>query len=109
MNVKDFTDNIKPCSDLVAFKWVTPQSNGGLILSQEYFKVAIRPGHVLVGEVLATGKNVKSFTKGNRFLIHEYAIKSFHGYWEEGKVYYTEQDQIPATVPDDYVGMTIRK
>ena len=108
MDLKNFTNKIRPCGNLVAFKWIPPQSKGGIVLSQKCFDVAIRPGHVFVAEVLAVGQKVKNFTIGQRFLIHEYAIKSFYGHWESDKVYFTEEDQIPATVPNDYVGMIFR-
>jgi len=109
MDLKNFTNKIRPCGSLVAFKWIPPQTKSGIVLSDTCFDVAIRPGHVFVAEVLAVGNKVKNFTKAQRFLIHEYAIKSFYGRWESDKVYFTEEDQIPATVPNDYVGMTLRK
>ena len=108
MEVKNFTSNIRPSNNLIAFKWIPPKSKGGIILSREYSDVAIRPGHVFVAEVLAIGKKVKGFVKGDRFLIHEYAIKHFYGRWEENRVYFVEQDQIPVTVSRDYIGMTLR-
>lgn len=109
MNIKEFTNQIEPIANLVAFKWVLPQSSCGLILSNDYHKESIRPGHVYVGEVIATGKDVKNFTIGDRFLTHEYAIKYFYGMWEADKVYYVEEQEILAHVPKDYVGMIIRE
>ncbi len=85
---------MKVLNDIIAFKWIKPKTNQGLVMKDSFYDLNIRPAKIHEGEVLRVGDKVKNFKKGDRFLIEEYSLEIITKEWEEDKEYYVREKEI---------------
>lgn len=82
---------LKPIRDLIAFKWLKPETSSGILIPEQFYDLGFRAGHFYLGKVFAIGSKVSGIKPGNTLMIHEYGIKNFPGGWSEDFIYFIEE------------------
>ena len=87
--------NIKPLGDLVAFKWLRPETftKSGLYIPENIHEGGGqgRLGHRYSCEVIAIGPKVHGLKPGERFLLHEYDKEDQATPWNENDIMFVKE------------------
>jgi hypothetical protein len=95
---------MKVLEDIIAFKWIRPKDSNSLIMSDEFYKVNLRPVELYQGEAVKVGSNVKHIIPGDRFFIEEYSIENFNGAWKEEQMYFVKESEIKIKLLESFEG-----
>jgi len=79
MKLSELKKKLKPIKDFVAFVWVKPSRNSGLVLPETTFDLRLEPGRYLLGKVIAVGPKVSELKKGDYIIFNEYGVKNYEG------------------------------
>lgn len=92
---------MKVADNIVSFKWIR-SNDSGLVMIDSFYKAALRPTKMYIGEAIQTGLNVKVIKPGDKFFVGEYDIKNFGNKWEEDKVYFIDEEAIAIILLEDF-------
>lgn len=95
---------MKVGNNIVAFKWVRPKSNKDIVLSDESYKIGLRPVKTYIGEVAIIGNDVKELKCGDRFIVDEFSILNFSGKWKEDELYFINEKEIKVKLLEEFNG-----
>lgn len=95
---------MKVLDNIVSFKWIRPEDSNHLLMSDEFYKVELRPFKIYQGEAIEVGTSVKFIKPGDRFLIEEYGIENFNGSWKENEIYFTKESEIKIKLEESFNG-----
>jgi len=95
---------MKVLEDIIAFKWIRPEDNNKLVMSDEFYKTNLRPAKLYQGEAVNIGSNVKQIKVGDRFFVEEYSIENFNGDWKEDQLYFIKESEIKIKLLEPFDG-----
>lgn len=92
--------SIRPLRDLIAFKWIKPKLESGIIIPDSIYDLKLRKGRFYVGKILAVGPKTYQLKIGDLIMVHEYGIKDFKGTWKEDEIYFIEESNCEIKIND---------
>lgn len=99
MNLDSFK-KIKPLKTILAFVWIKPKLESGILLPETFYDLKLQIGKFYIGKVVAVGPKVIDIKLNDNILVHEYGIKNWKGSWKENEVYFIEEGNCKAVVKD---------